>query len=89
MKDKDIEGIAEELFREEDTIIAVPAPTPRTRSAEEICEYLPGTTEPAADVVAGLERAKELAQPGDIIVVCGSLYCLGDARRYLRQKTLH
>ena len=46
-------------------------------------------TEPAADVVAGLERAKELAQPGDIIVVCGSLYCLGDARRYLRQKTLH
>lgn len=86
LQDKRVEDMVQELIRPEDTAIIVPAPTERTRKPEEIAALLHGPTETAPDVVAGLQRARELAAASDeesIVIVCGSLYIIGPARAAL------
>lgn len=86
LRDKDLGGIVGELFQPEDTVIAVPAPTERSRKPEEIAQSMPCTAMTAEDVIAGIKKARSLATPETVICVCGSLYILGDARAFLNEE---
>lgn len=83
LEDKDLEGIISELFTETDVVIAIPAPTDRSRTPESVVSILPcqGITE--TSVISGIKKAKEIATTDSIICVCGSLYILGEARQLL------
>jgi dihydrofolate synthase/folylpolyglutamate synthase len=85
MADKDVEGIAAELFPRVRSVWLVPAGTERGASPEQLARRV-GTREPGATAcdsfTAALERL--LARGGsEPIIVAGSLYLVGEARRLL------
>lgn len=94
LKDKDEVGIIGNVVKPKDIVIAVPAPTDRTETPEQLVtivrQQVPHVVaQTAADVEKGLELAFKHSQDGDIIVVCGSLYILGMARQWLQQRLSH
>jgi len=80
-QDKDLPGIVAVLAPLCARAWAVAAAHPRARSAQEVADML-GTllpTEPAPSAAAGLGAAIQAAGPGDIVMVTGSLYVVGEA----------
>ena len=93
LQDKTTETIIQMLVRKGDKVYACAAPTPRTRTPEEICEMIDRQKIRAEHKIAGsvadaLEKAVKEADENDIVLVCGSLYILGDAIRWLRKQEL-
>ena len=94
LSDKDENGIISEVVKPKDTVIAVAAPTPRTEIPEQLVEnvrqcvkhVVAQTEESVSDA---LELALRSTQAGDNIVVCGSLYILGEARAWLQDRLSH
>ncbi|GCL66823.1 bifunctional folylpolyglutamate synthase/dihydrofolate synthase [Veillonella tobetsuensis] len=94
LSDKDENGIIREVVKPKDTVIAVAAPTPRTEIPEQLVEnvrqcvkqVVAQTEESVSDA---LELALRSTQAGDNIVVCGSLYILGEARSWLQNRLSH
>jgi len=94
LSDKDENGIIREVVKPKDTVIAVAAPTPRTEIPEQLVEnvrqcvkqVVAQTEESVSDA---LELALRSTQTGDNIVVCGSLYILGEARAWLQDRLSH
>ena len=94
LSDKDENGIIREVVKPKDTVIAVAAPTPRTEIPEQLVEnvrqcvkqVVAQTEESVSDA---LELALRSTQAGDNIVVCGSLYILGEARSWLQDRLSH
>lgn len=94
LSDKDENGIIREVVKPKDTVIAVAAPTPRTEIPEQLVEnvrqcvkqVMAQTEESVSDA---LELALRSTQAGDNIVVCGSLYILGEARAWLQDRLSH
>ena len=94
LSDKDENGIIREVVKPKDTVIAVAAPTPRTEIPEQLVEnvrqcvkqVVAQTEESVSDA---LELALRSTQVGDNIVVCGSLYILGEARSWLQDRLSH
>ncbi|WP_456155609.1 bifunctional folylpolyglutamate synthase/dihydrofolate synthase [Veillonella sp.] len=94
LSDKDENGIICEVVKPKDTVIAVAAPTPRTETPEQLVEkvrqcvkqVVAQTEESVSDA---LELALQSTQAGDTIVVCGSLYILGEARAWLQDRLSH
>lgn len=94
LSDKDENGIIREVVKPKDTVIAVAAPTPRTEIPEQLVEnvrqcvkqVVAQTEESVSDA---LELALRSTQAGDNIVVCGSLYILGEARAWLQDRLSH
>lgn len=84
LKDKDVDAIIHHIVKPEDTVITVPAPTPRSSEPDELVTHMPVIAFPAESVEAGLEKAMKVTQPNDIIVVAGSLYILGEVKEWLR-----
>ena len=83
MRDKDADGVAAALAPVMTRGLAVAARNPRAHSADSLraivarhapCEALP-------NLAAALERAREFADP---ILICGSLYLVGEALALLR-----
>lgn len=65
-------------------VVTCPAPSPRTVPAEELAAVataMGAVAEVAPSVSAAMQRAHETAAPDDIIIVTGSLYVVGEARR--------
>lgn len=94
LKDKDEAGIIKEVVRTNDTVITVAAPTPRTETPEQLVtvvrQTVPSVVAQTADSVGdALELALKNTQSGDTIVVCGSLYILGEARSWLQNHMGH
>lgn len=83
LQDKDVSSIITSIVGARDTVVTVPAPTPRASDPLELAHKMPCTAYSETSVTAGMKRAMELSEPGDIIAVCGSLYILGEARRWL------
>lgn len=93
LQDKDTETVIQLLVRKDDLVFACEAPTPRTRKPEEIESMIdaqklkaPHKSEPS--VKAALDDALDAAKEGDMILVCGSLYILGDAIRWIQEREL-
>ena len=64
-------------------VITCPPPSPRAQPADVVAKaalLLGVQAEPAATVADALERAKEIAEEDDLILVTGSLYVVGAAR---------
>jgi dihydrofolate synthase/folylpolyglutamate synthase len=87
LRDKDAAGIATALAEVIDHWIVCALPGERGGSAAQLAARLarvPQSMELAASVVAGCERARAQARPGDRVVVCGSLNTVGPALEWLR-----
>ena len=89
LEDKDLEGIAAAFGPIARRAVAAAPRTPRARPAAEVAAALaPYCPAEAADDVGGaIERALALAGPEDTVLVTGSLYTIGEAKRWLDGKT--
>lgn len=93
LADKDTETVIQLLIRKGDKVFACEAPTSRTRKPEEIGAMIKAQKIDAAfmaepSVKAALEDATKEAGAGDIVLICGSLYILGDAIRFIEEKEM-
>ena len=78
-------------MRKGDKVFACEAPTPRTRKVEEIGKLIEEQKlkvdfKAESSVDQALEDATAAAGEGDIVLICGSLYILGDAMQYIARK---
>lgn len=83
LEDKDTETVIQLLMRKDDVVYACEAPTPRTRKPEEIGSLIEAQNLKVDFHVAGsakeaLDGAMESATENDVVIVCGSLYILGE-----------
>ncbi len=83
LEDKDMGTMVGHLFNAEDKVITVAAPTPRSRDPLAMAEMLPCEAKAATSVAEALRQAAAEADAESIIVVCGSLYILGEAKTLL------
>jgi len=86
MRDKAISEIAEILFPLAERVIATRPENPRAASPEEIREAGRRTAveiETVGEVPEALERARQIAGPGALLVVTGSIYLVGEAMQAL------
>jgi dihydrofolate synthase / folylpolyglutamate synthase len=88
MRDKAMQEITEILFPIADHVIVTHANNPRSASPDEIRQAAARVAagvdiEGAEDIASALERARELAGAGGLVVVTGSIYIVGEAMRML------
>lgn len=86
LADKDVSGIAATLAAEVDLWIPVALAGPRALSRDELVRRLPGGAAIDAhtgDVPSACRRAREIARPGDRVVVFGSFLTVGPALEFL------
>jgi dihydrofolate synthase/folylpolyglutamate synthase len=85
MRDKAVDEVAGLLFPRAASVILTQSRQPRALSAEALAamtQHLAGSVEIVPEPGAALERALQAAAPEDVIFVTGSLYLVGDLRRY-------
>ena len=81
MRDKAISEMTEILFPLAERVIATRPQNPRAASPEEIRLAAARTgveLEEVEDVQRALERARELANAGTVVVITGSIYLVGE-----------
>lgn len=83
LQDKALSAMVTHLVGAKDKMLCVPAPTPRSTDPLTVASKMPCFAEAQVSVEEGVKRAFELTTEGGIIVVCGSLYILGEARAAL------
>ena len=86
MRDKAISEMTEILFPLAERVIATRPENPRAASPEEIQQAGARTgteIESVAEIRAALERARQIALPGTVVVVTGSIYLVGEVMRVL------
>lgn len=86
MGDKDLEGILSPLIPLADAVFAVAPALPRALPSVELaafCLSMGARAVDAGSVASGLNLAREAALPGDLIVVSGSLFTVGEARAFI------
>lgn len=87
LKDKDHRGILSSLLPLADAAVATRPAYGRAMDAAALAAEigpLPGGLKIAGSVEEAIALARGMAEPGDLIVVTGSLYTVGDARAVLR-----
>jgi dihydrofolate synthase/folylpolyglutamate synthase len=92
MQDKDLEGIILHLAPLADRIVAVAPALERSLASDELANLLKLQNEDvvsAGPVSSGLEVARGFASTDDLIVVCGSLFTVGEARAFLLGEHFH
>ena len=86
MGDKDVEAILAPLFPLAQHIFAVAPALERalpSRRLAELCRSRNAPCTDAGSVAAGLAAARAEARPDDLVLVCGSLFTVGEARAIL------
>jgi dihydrofolate synthase/folylpolyglutamate synthase len=86
MADKDAVEILNPLFPLAERVYTVSPALERAMPSERLAALCLSLGVPCLDagtVAAGLEQAKKAAGPGDLILVCGSLFTVGEARSIL------
>lgn len=89
MRDKAVDEIAGVLFPMAARVILTQPRQPRAISAALLAEMTAGLArDPAAiaDPAEALEHALDIAAPDDVVFVTGSLFLVGDLRRYWRTR---
>jgi dihydrofolate synthase/folylpolyglutamate synthase len=85
MRDKAVDEVAGILFPRASTVILTAPAQARAISAPALAEmtgHHAGNVEIIADPQRAFERAVELAGPEDVIFITGSLFLVGDLRKY-------
>jgi len=88
--DKDAEGILAPLLPLADSVITVCPSVSRGLDSHELavqCRALGYGATDAGGIAKGLETALNQAHPEDLILVCGSLFVVGEARARLLSQT--
>ena len=90
MQGKDINAIGETLFKKADNLILTQPENSRAVSPDEILEFVPQTLDKSSIFLTGnvqqaLAKASEVSGEDVLIVVTGSLYLVGEARKILSQ----
>jgi dihydrofolate synthase/folylpolyglutamate synthase len=88
MKDKDVAGMARVLFPKAETIILTQPGNSRALIAEELAELLSAEIDgnrlaQTASVSEAIKEAEEASPEDGMILIAGSLYLVGEARRIL------
>jgi dihydrofolate synthase/folylpolyglutamate synthase len=89
MADKDAEGVFRPLFPLADLIFAVAPAVERAMESgrlADLCRLAGANCVDAGTIAEGLARAQREARPDDLILVCGSLFAVGEARAVLYRK---
>lgn len=86
LKDKDTDTVIALLVRKEDKCFLCEAPTPRTHTTKELADMLTCDKKEETSVTAALDDALAEATDKDIVLVCGSLYILGEAIEWVEKK---
>lgn len=89
LRDKAVQSIVETLTPVLDAAICLAPDSPRATSAQELCNHFEeqGMAAQQADSLAdALTQARMLAEPDGIVVICGSLYLVGEALNYIGSK---
>lgn len=86
LQDKDTDTVIALLVRKEDKVFLCEAPTPRTRTTKELADMLTCEKKEEKSVTAALDDALKEATDKDIVLVCGSLYILGEALGWVEKK---
>jgi dihydrofolate synthase / folylpolyglutamate synthase len=92
LNDKDLVGISSEFGKVADTVIATMPNTKRAFSAGQVAEVMGRF---CTDVIVGddvggsLAMALERSRPGDTVIVGGSLYTVGEAKRWWNDHEAH
>ncbi|MCX7662111.1 MAG: bifunctional folylpolyglutamate synthase/dihydrofolate synthase, partial [Candidatus Omnitrophica bacterium] len=85
--DKDIKGITQELQNFPDTVILTQADNPRAIRAEILSTYFEKKEKIIIPTVKeALQEAVEIAREDDLILITGSLFLVGEARKLLKSK---
>jgi dihydrofolate synthase/folylpolyglutamate synthase len=81
---KDIASIVEPIAARARAVVATQSRQDRAAAAQRVASAVGAGTrvEVVADVGAAIERARALADPGDVIVVAGSLFVAAEAREH-------
>lgn len=83
-KDKDISGICKQFYNLADRIILTRASSPRAAQAEVLAGHFKNKlTYITANIKEAKEKAIELAEKNDLILVSGSLFVVGEFRALL------
>ncbi len=83
-KDKDIDGILDQILPEASCLIATQASNPRALPARDIAErveFWPKEVLVETDPKKAFEKAKFLADAQDVVLVTGSLFLVGDIKK--------
>jgi dihydrofolate synthase/folylpolyglutamate synthase len=86
--DKDVEQIYAPLLPLVDVIYTVTPAVDRAMKDEALTKYfrtLGIASEPCGSVVAGIDTARTRAAEHDLILVCGSLFVVGEVKAWLEQ----
>ena len=86
MGDKDEDGILGPLFPLADEIFAVAPSLARALPSDRLagfCRSRGAFAHDAGSVANGLSSARDAAGPDDLVLVCGSLFTVGEARAFL------
>ena len=91
LEDKDLDGMLKEVIPAADRLILTTVGNPRARTPESIARHLGSagnevTLEP--DFKAAFHKARESADPNDLILVTGSLYLVGDIKAALEKNEI-
>lgn len=86
LQDKDTDTVIALLVRKEDKVFLCEAPTPRTRTTKELSAMLTCEKKEETSVTAALNDALAEATDKDMVLVCGSLYILGEALEWVEKK---
>jgi dihydrofolate synthase/folylpolyglutamate synthase len=68
-------------------VVACPPPSPRALPPEELAAAARGlgiAAEVAGSVAEAVARAREVAEPSEMVLITGSLYVVGSARAAIR-----
>jgi dihydrofolate synthase/folylpolyglutamate synthase len=90
VRDKAVDEVAGILFPRAAKVFITAAHQPRAISAEALAEmtaHLATSVEVVPDAAAALERALTVAEPADAIFGTGSLYLVGDLRRWWHSRS--
>lgn len=91
MGDKDLHGILSPLLDLAHLVICVAPRLDRALPSAELERFCRGYGRPAVDagtVAEGLDYARGRAEAGDLILVCGSLFTVGEARGHLLSRPI-
>ncbi|EOC99497.1 bifunctional folylpolyglutamate synthase/dihydrofolate synthase [Caldisalinibacter kiritimatiensis] len=89
LRDKEVEYIIQNLAPLADQVIVTEANSPRTLKAEELAESVREYNENIIiknKLESAIDRAFDMADKKDLIVFSGSLYLIGDVRKYIKNK---
>lgn len=90
LADKDVRAMAQSVLKVAGGVWTVTPESPRALPAEELAEICRelghGSISVAPSVAAGVDAALAGASPGGVVLITGSFYTIGPARRHLRLK---